>query len=784
MASDLLRVASTVRIGEASIPLLSQANVWIDDSLADDSSIKLTQSVMDAALKGTAPGQLEVIVYDDGLSGLAAPFASLNKSGEKILTILSEEQDFKASLKFLRDQVQGVKNVMQGKAATLAEYRTQVGYPVEGYKLVVVSTDFSMLDADTQGQLAVLFKAGPAAGVSFLIHSMVNGANPYVLAFCYQLAIRGGVVQNAQGLPINGWAPPGPSELMATADNVADSLAHTAMANILFTGVQDVGHPWSSTSEDGVTFSIGKYGDQIVEITLGDELNQRHNMLVTGAVGQGKSNLISVIIHSLCQRYSPSEVQLYLLDFKEGITLQAFFNETTGEYLPQARVLGLEADREFGLSVLRGLFDIYKTRMRTFKDCGVQNIRQYRQVRPNEAMPRIIVIIDEFQMMFAERDKVSDEIADLLVRGVRLFRACGIHVILASQTIGGNVSLMGSAGEGLFGQVPVRVALKNSLSESHATLSDRNDGATHLRAREAIVNSDYGELTANKKTSIAFADEAVLAPLRKAWWQARGSVPAPYVFQGEKRRSLAADGAALAALRQNGKLSLLLGSRIEVDARPLELSFGRDVGRNVAMLGAGEALPEIANMALSLAAQKPGLNFVVLNFLDDNPEWNAIKDPLGQALTRSGAQFNVTDKTGAVTYIGDLAASLDSRTAASTETILLGLGMDRCRTMPMEFQDLVKSGPAVGVHVIGWWLKMDSFREQVGYGGDAFFDTRLALRLDSQSAKQLMADPLLDWKPVDNRMLVWDASELPEAIRIIPYTIFDGEVPGSTARGI
>ncbi|MDR0417523.1 MAG: hypothetical protein LBH76_09500 [Propionibacteriaceae bacterium] len=56
------------------------------------------------------------------------------------------------------------------------------------------------------------------------------------------------------------------------------------------------------------------------------------------------------------------------------------------------------------------------------------------------------------------------------------------------------------------------MALKNSLAESHATLGDKNDAAAHLRAREAIVNQDYGDVAANRKTSIAFADEAALGP--------------------------------------------------------------------------------------------------------------------------------------------------------------------------------------------------------------------------------------------------------------------------------
>lgn len=89
--------------------------------------------------------------------------------------------------------------------------------------------------------------------------------------------------------------------------------------------------------------------------------------------------------------------------------------------------------------------------------------------------------------------------AELLIRGVRLFRAAGIHVILASQTIGGNVALMGAAGDGLFSQIPVRLALKNSVTESRATLEARNEAAAHLRSREVIVNCEYGIPSANPK---------------------------------------------------------------------------------------------------------------------------------------------------------------------------------------------------------------------------------------------------------------------------------------------
>lgn len=773
--AGLLRVAEDIQIGAARIPLLGSSNIWIEDSLGDRVSIQLAQTVIQCTLEDTAAGQLEVIVFDDALSGLAAPFSRLNKGGEKILQVLHDAQEFKAALRYLCDHVQAVKNVMEGETPTLVSFRRKRQYPVEGYKLIVVSTDISFLDEESQAQLAILLRAAPMAGVSFLIHSMTLDTNPYMIEMCEHMSVQPpGVIERAGSKPIRGWSPPSAQELIESSDRIAAELSSSEMASIPFVEVQDIADRWEYTSENGVTFAVGRYGKNVVQITLGDELNQRHNMLVTGAVGQGKSNLISVIIHSLCQRYLPRELELYLLDFKEGVTLQAFFDGETGQHLPHARVLGLDADREFGHSVFLHLHQIYRERMKKFKAAGVQNIRQYRKNDLRRQMSRIVVIIDEFQMMFAERDKVSDEIAELLVRGVRLFRACGIHVVLASQTIGGNMSLMGAAGEGLFAQVPIRVALKNSLTESRATLGEKNDAAAHLRSREAIVNLEYGEISANMKTSIAFADEkGVLPSLRTSWWRdAQGSSERPYVFQGEQRRSLAADIGRLRELRAGGQPSVLLGSRIEVDARPLEVPFGRDIGRNVAVIGSGDAIPVLASMAVSLAAQSPDATFVILDLLEGNIAWDDSREAFTRAMSGLGAEAQIIPREGIQSFLDEVARGLADRNS-TTDLIIVALGLDRCRPMPMEFQDIVKVGPSVGIHVIGWWLKLDSFKDQVGYGGENYFDIRLALRLDAQSAKQLMTDPLLEWRATDNRMLAWDSAELTAPIRVIPYSVMD-----------
>ena len=67
----------------------------------------------------------------------------------------------------------------------------------------------------------------------------------------------------------------------------------------------------------------------------------------------------------------------------------------------------------------------------------MQDVASYREARPDEDLPRILLIVDEFQEFFVEDDKLAQEAALLLDRLVRQGRAFGIHVMLGSQTLGG-----------------------------------------------------------------------------------------------------------------------------------------------------------------------------------------------------------------------------------------------------------------------------------------------------------------------------------------------------------
>src|SRR5439155_17765705 len=109
-------------------------------------------------------------------------------------------------------------------------------------------------------------------------------------------------------------------------------------------------------------------------------------------------------------------------------------------------------------------------------------------------LPRILLVVDEFQEFFVEDDRIAQDVALLLDRLVRQGRAFGVHVLLGSQTLAGTYTLSRST----IGQMAVRIALQCSEADAHLILSEENSAARLLsRAGEAIYNDTNGLVEGN-----------------------------------------------------------------------------------------------------------------------------------------------------------------------------------------------------------------------------------------------------------------------------------------------
>ena len=790
MGSNILDVCDMLLLGansEIKLDFIGKGNIWIKNTYNND-VIALARYIINEAVQNTAPGQLSITGLDSDFSGIFAPFATLASGANKQLELLGDFKELEEHLEYLGQHIQAVQNVIQGRNDSLTAFRRSINRPVEGYKLIVLFLNFSMVEASFLAKLSTLLQRGPASGVSFLIipaNNKINGERtPQHLDKSISVLSADGmkaVLLKPDGQPQSfaTYNPPIVTNIIKNCEEFIERVKVTTLPVVSFDEVSNTSAMWDCTSENGLTFTVGKYGVNNVEITIGDEINQRHNALITGAVGQGKSNLISIIIHSLCQRYSPYELNLFLLDFKEGVSLKQFVNIGQEEYLPHAKVVGLESDVDLGLAVLEHLYSEYLRRLKLFKEHNVKNLKDFRAAYPKEEMPRILTIIDEFQLMFGDDMNFGQKIVDLLEKSVRLFRAAGIHFILASQSISGNI-VLGNKRESIFSQVPIRIAHKNSISESQNILGNSNNAAAYLRAREAIINLDYGEISQNHKTVIAWADEELLRPLRRVWWEkVKAIATPPYVFESEKRVSAANAPMDAKVLKSTNVPHALIGETISITGQKLSIPLPSESGRNIAIIGSPDA--EVSNsdgiiqgIALSLAArQEKKARFLFCDFRGKEETIETKHPAFSKAMSEQGVHIETIPRSH---FKETLMQFLETVAADSEQKIFVfAFGLDRWDyekdiygAPPLKI--FVDTAPEKGIHFIGWWIKPSKFKAQVaGFEGSDAFNTKIFLRVDEGSVRSLTS-PFVKWEAAANRALVSDEVEFSDEIVIIPYS--------------
>ncbi|QDV47350.1 hypothetical protein Enr13x_72590 [Stieleria neptunia] len=353
-------------------------------------------------------------------------------------------------------------------------------------------------------------------------------------------------------------------------------------------------------TDDGIEITIGSQGGQrSLALDLGEGVRQ--HVLIAGKTGSGKSTLLHSIITSGAHHYTPDQLHFYLLDFKKGVEFKTYADSG----LPHARVIGIESEREFGRSVLQRLDQELQQRGELFRAQSTQELSDYRSAS-GQPMPRIMLVIDEFQELFIRDDKVAAECSMLLDRLVRQGRSFGIHVILSSQSLAGAYSLPRAT----LGQMAVRIAMQCSESDAALILSDDNTAARLItRPGEAIYNDAGGLIEGNQPFQVAWLsnDEhrKLLSKIAQRDKVFLDKLPPPVVFEGNRpcKWSAALAAAAIGDRARSGdELRGLLGESVEIGP-PVAIELSRNAGRNVVMIPPSEARPGLLSAVLSGFAQ-------------------------------------------------------------------------------------------------------------------------------------------------------------------------------------
>lgn len=247
---------------------------------------------------------------------------------------------------------------------------------------------------------------------------------------------------------------------------------------------------WTESSQHEVSVPVGwDINHKKVCFEIG---NAQNHTLICDHSGSGKSNFLHVLIQNLAFYYAPDEVQLFLLDYKEGVE----FNAYTDPILEHARLVSVASSVGFGMSFLRWLCKEMQERANLFKQFKVKDLSDYRK---HEKMPRLIVVVDEFQVLFGDNKStkaVEGHLNTLLKKG----RSYGVHLVLATQTMRG-----GEINPSFKAQIANRIALPMDAEDSSSVLGD--DAACELVRPEGIFNNNGGNRKYHTKMSIPKAPD-------------------------------------------------------------------------------------------------------------------------------------------------------------------------------------------------------------------------------------------------------------------------------------
>lgn len=776
---------------------------------AREAALEGLRGAMLRVLTAFPPGTVRFALFDPvGLGQSFAGFMHLADYSELLVSdrIWTEPRHIEQKLTDLTEHMeQVIQKYLRNQFATMEAYNKAAGEIAEPYRFLVVADFPAGFTEASCKRLASVVTSGPRCGVYTMIAQDTRVAVPAGLtaADLRRGAVRvvwkrdpdGAGSMRVDAPELAGAAaelerPPEGEAFNAIVRAAGERAGQAGRVRVPFETVAPGPERWWSLKSDGeLRVPLGRAGaTRLLHMTLGRGTAQ--HALIAGRTGSGKSTLLHVMITGCLDWYAPDQVELYLVDFKKGVEFKAY----AGGGLPHVRVVAIESEREFGVSVLRGLDEELRRRGELYRAAGVQDLAGYRRAAPDQPMPRVLLVIDEFQELFVEDDRLAQEAGLLLDRLVRQGRAFGMHAVLGSQTLGGAYSLARAT----MGQMAVRIALQCSEADAVLIMGDDNTAPRLLtRPGEAIYNDASGAVEGNSPFQVAWLpdqtrDAVLEAVALRAVDSAGGGAGGG---AGGAARTIVFEGNAPALLENAAELNTALASEPEaqpaaaggVPARPARIWLGepvaikertsaplrRQAGGNLLVVGQREeTAAALSAAALASLACAPGARVWLLDGTPADSAVAGVLPGLAGAMVGVAQAVGYRDAAGAIERM-----AAETRRRLSAEDLAVGNGHGRAQPPPPwallvhglhrfralrraenEFDfsssaddkappadrllaEVLREGPAVGVHVVAWvdtaanltrWMERSLLRE---------FDARVLMQMSAADSSALIDAP-------------------------------------------
>lgn len=523
---------------------------------------------------------------------------------------------------------------------------------------------------------------------------------------------------------------------------------------------------WKNDSARQIEIPFGVGNDMNVKSLKITQESGQNTAVVIGIPGSGKSVFLHSLICSAAVKYSPDELRMYLIDFS-GVE----FNSYALGKLPHARVIAPEAEREFGLSILNELVEEGSRRMNLCRDYNVSNIVDLKKVAPSIKVPRLLVIIDEFQKLFEiENDLISREANSKIHIIIQEFRKFGINLILATQKLPSGSFLPRDL-------IANRVVFKSSPADFAALIStDGNDGLPRLRTGQCIYNSESGAAYDNEKVQGYFVSKTEIdSLLRKlADYEAGQSYEREplKVFRSAEQPDFKARRMLIAhrGFRKAGcSIPVYLGESISVSDYDVYLELNREGANNMLVIGGetevAESICYHALLGLSTChADNDAAMVVISGMRPDNPACANIVATLGALPFDTVFPATPSEIEETLTALKETIESRRESGDMNYNNIYVGIfDFQNCRAFDKDtsgriekpsasaslLEYVLRNGPSAGVFTI---LQVDNL-ENLSKAGSVLsaFNYRIALQMAEMESNKVVGSPAANKLFVFNR---------------------------------